>query len=267
MNDIISALILGILEGLTEFLPVSSTGHLILAGHLLGFEGDTATTFKIVIQLGAVMAVFVLYWKRYMDIAKGLLTFNFSAKNKLNAIHMVLAMIPALIVYLIFKDVIKNTLFGPAPVLIGLIIGGILMIIAARAKRTVTAENTDDITYKQALGIGLFQCLALWPGFSRSGSTISGGLLLGTSQKAAADFTFIISVPVMFGATILDMYDSRELLTADALFLFLVGFLAAFVVAMLAVVTFLNLIKRLKLEWFALYRFVLAAVFYFFVMM
>lgn len=266
MFDIISAIILGVVEGLTEFLPVSSTGHLILVGDLLGFEGDTATTFKIVIQLGAVMAVLVLYWKRYMDILKGLLTLDFKSKKKLNAIHMIVAMIPALIVYLVFKDVIKRYLFGPAPVLIGLIIGGILMIVAARVKRKVTSENSDDITYKQAAGIGLFQCLALWPGFSRSGATISGGLLLGTSQKAAADFTFMISVPVMLGATVLDMYDSRELLTADALFLFLIGFITAFVVAMIAVVTFLNLIKRLRLEWFAIYRFVLAALFFFFMM-
>lgn len=266
MNDIISAIILGILEGLTEFLPVSSTGHLILAGHLLGFEGDAANTFKVVIQLGAVLAVLVLYWRRYMDILKDLLVLDFSKKNKLNAIHIVLAMIPALIVYLIFKDYIKQVLFGPGPVLIGLVIGGILMIVASRAKRKVTSEETDDITYKQAFGIGLFQCFALWPGFSRSGSTISGGLLLGTSQKAAADFTFIISVPVMLGATVLDMYNSREFLTSDDLLLFLIGFVSAFIVAMIAVVTFLNLIKRLKLEWFALYRFLLAAIFYLIVM-
>lgn len=266
MYDIFSAIILGIVEGLTEFLPVSSTGHLILVGELLGFKGETATTFKIVIQLGAVMAVLVLYWKRYMVILKDLLAFNFSTKNKLNAVHLIIAMIPALIAYMIFKDFIKTELFDPAPVLISLIIGGILMIIAARVKRKVTAENTDDITYKQALGIGLFQCLALWPGFSRSGATISGGLLLGTSQKAAADFTFIISVPVMLGATILDMYNSRDLLTSDALLLFLIGFIAAFVVGMIAVVTFLNLIKRLRLEWFAIYRFVLAAVFFIFMM-
>lgn len=266
MYDIFCAIILGIVEGLTEFLPVSSTGHLILVGDLLGFEGDAATTFKIVIQLGAVMAVLILYWKRYMSMLKDLLAFNFSAKNKLNAIHMIVAMIPALIVYLLFKDFIKMYLFGPAPVLIGLIIGGVLMIVAARVKRRVTAENTDNISYKQAFGIGLFQCLALWPGFSRSGSTISGGLLLGTSQKAAADFTFMISVPVMLGATVLDMYDSREFLTSDDLVLFLIGFVSAFVVAMLAVVTFLNLIKRLKLEWFALYRFIIAALFFLLVM-
>lgn len=266
MYEIFCAILLGIVEGLTEFLPVSSTGHLILAGHLLGFEGKATDTFKIVIQLGAVLAVLVLYWARYMDILKGLISFDFS-KKKLNAIHLILAMIPALVTYLIFKDVIKDVLFGPGPVLIGLVIGGVLMIVASRVKRKVTAEETDDINYKQALGIGLFQCFALWPGFSRSGSTISGGMLLGTSQKAAADFTFIISVPVMLGATVLDMYMSREYLTTDDLLLFLIGFVTAFVVAMIAVVTFLKLIKRLSLEWFAYYRFIVAALFYFIVMM
>lgn len=146
--------------------------------------------------------------------------------------------------------------------MIGLVVGGVLMIIAARNRRTETADTIDGINYKQAFGIGLFQCLALWPGFSRSGSTISGGLLLGTSQKAAADFTFLISVPVMFGASLLDLYDSRDLLSSDDLLLMLIGFATSFLVAMIAVVTFIKLIKRLRLEWFALYRFVLAALFY-----
>jgi undecaprenyl-diphosphatase len=265
MLEWIQAIILGIIEGLTEFLPVSSTGHLILAGDLLGFDGEAKTTFMIVIQLGAVMAVLLLYWKRYMAILGDMVKLDFK-KGRLNVIHMALAMFPALVVYLLANDYIKRVLFGPGPVLIGLVIGGILLIVAARAKRKVTAVETDAISYKQAFGIGLFQCLALWPGFSRSGSTISGGLLLGTSQKAAADFTFMISVPVMLGATALDLYDSRSLLTSDDLWLFVFGFGAAFVVGLLAVVTFLNLIKRLRLEWFALYRFVIALLFYVFVM-
>ncbi|AVV58361.1 undecaprenol kinase [Paenibacillus vortex V453] len=262
MTDVMKAIILGIIEGLTEFLPVSSTGHLILAGHLLSFEGQTAITFKIVIQLGAVMAVLLLYWKRYLAIGANLIRMDFSPSKGLNVIHMMLAMLPALILYLLFKDTIKSQLFGPIPVLIGLVAGGLLMIIAARSRRTETAETMDRIHYKQAFGIGLFQCLALWPGFSRSGSTISGGLLLGTSQKAAADFTFLISVPVMFGASVLDLYDSRELLDSDDLFLMAIGFMTSFLVAMIAVVTFIKLIKRLRLEWFALYRFVLAGLFY-----
>jgi len=266
LEDLFKVIILGIVEGLTEFLPVSSTGHMILAGNLLGYEGGSADTFKIVVQFGAVLAVFVLYFRRYMDILKDMIRLKLNVPNKLNVIHMILAMLPALIVYLLFKDFIKNELFGPGPVLISLVAGGILMIVAELAKRRVTSENTDDITYGQALGIGLFQCLALWPGFSRSGSTISGGMLLGASRKAAADFTFIISVPVMFGATVLDLYDSRDLLTKDDLVLFLVGGAASFIVAMLAVVTFLNLIKRLRLTWFALYRFALAGLFYWLVM-
>lgn len=262
VTDVVKAIILGIIEGLTEFLPVSSTGHLILAGNLLSFEGDAAITFKIVIQLGAVMAVLILYWKRYLEIGANLIKMDFSQSKGLNVIHMILAMLPALILYLLFNDTIKSQLFGPTPVLIGLVAGGLLMIIAARSRRTKTADTMDGINYKQAFGIGLFQCLALWPGFSRSGSTISGGLLLGTSQKAAADFTFLISVPVMFGASLLDLYDSRDLLNADDIFLMLIGFTTSFLVAMIAVVTFIKLIKRLRLEWFALYRFVLAALFY-----
>ncbi|GIO92392.1 MULTISPECIES: undecaprenyl-diphosphate phosphatase [Paenibacillus] len=267
MSDVVKAIILGIIEGLTEFLPVSSTGHLILAGSLLNFEGDAATTFKIVIQLGAVMAVLILYWKRYLAIGTNLIRMDFSRSRGLNVIHMILAMLPALIVYLLLKDTIKSHLFGPTPVLIGLVAGAVLMIIAARSRRTETADTMDRINYKQAFGIGLFQCLALWPGFSRSGSTISGGLLLGTSQKAAADFTFLISVPVMFGATLLDLYDSRDLLSSDDLVLMLIGFVTSFLVAMIAVVTFIKLIKRLRLEWFALYRFVLAAIFYFIIIL
>ncbi|MNO49524.1 Undecaprenyl-diphosphatase [compost metagenome] len=262
MTDVIKAIILGIIEGLTEFLPVSSTGHLILAGNLLSFEGDAAITFKIVIQLGAVMAVLILYWKRYLEIGVNMIRMDFSKSKGLNVIHMILAMLPALILYLLFKDTIKSQLFGPTPVLIGLVVGGVLMIIAARKRRTETADTIDEINYKQAFGIGLFQCLALWPGFSRSGSTISGGLLLGTSQKSAADFTFLISVPVMFGASLLDLYDSRDLLSSDDFILMLIGFTTSFLVAMVAVVTFIKLIKRLRLEWFALYRFVLAALFY-----
>ncbi|ASA20612.1 undecaprenyl-diphosphate phosphatase [Paenibacillus donghaensis] len=266
MYEYICAVLLGIVEGLAEFLPISSTGHLILAGDLLNFEGESAVTFMIVIQLGAVLAVLVLYWNRYMSLLRGLLSLDFNTKNRLNALHLGIAMVPALVMYLSFKELIKSRLFGSAPVLIGLIAGGVLMIIAARAKRKTTSDNTDDITYRQAFGIGLFQCFSLWPGFSRSGSTISGGMLLGTSQKAAADFTFLISVPVMLGATSLDLYDSRSLLTSDDLILMLVGFVVAFVVAMIAVVTFLKLIKRLRLEWFAIYRFVIAGVFYWFVL-
>ncbi|WP_028560046.1 undecaprenyl-diphosphate phosphatase [Paenibacillus pinihumi] len=267
MEDLIKAIILGIVEGLTEFLPVSSTGHMILTADLLNFTGERAKSFEIVVQLGAVLAVLVLYWKRFAGIIVDVVKLNWMHKKGVNPMHLILAMLPAVVVGLLLHSFIKEYLFSPQTVLIGLVLGGILMIVAERVKVRVTAEDVDSITYKQALGIGLFQLLALWPGFSRSGSTISGGLLIGTSQKAAAEFTFIISVPVMFGATLLDLVKSREYLTTQDLPLFLVGLAAAFIVAMIAVVTFLNLIKKLKLSWFAIYRFALAAIFLIFVVL
>jgi len=256
MFELISAIIMGIVEGLTEFLPVSSTGHLILTAHLLGFDGERAKTFEVVIQFGAVLAVLVLYFKTFLRI----LTFKLG--QGINFIHIVLAMLPAGVIGVAAHSLIKQYLFGPQTVLIGLVLGGVLMIIADRSKRAVTAEDLDDITYKQAFLIGCFQILALWPGFSRSGSTISGGRLVGTSQKAAAEFTFIVSVPIMGGASLLDLIENRAGLTGQDLPLFLIGFCAAFIVGMLAVVTFVNLMKKLKLSWFAYYRFVLAAIFF-----
>jgi len=255
--DIISAIIMGIVEGLTEFLPVSSTGHLILTAHLLGFEGERAKTFEVVIQFGAVLAVLVLYFKTFTKI----LTFRLG--NGINFLHVLIAMLPAGIVGVLAHSLIKQYLFGPQTVLVGLVLGAILMIVADRSKITITSEEMNDITYKQAFIIGCFQILALWPGFSRSGSTISGGMLAGTSQKAAAEFTFIISVPIMGGASLLDLIDNRAGLTGEDLPLFLIGLCASFVVGMLAVVTFVNLMKKLRLSWFAYYRFALAAVFFF----
>ena len=265
MEQLIQAIILGIIEGLTEFLPVSSTGHLILAGEGLGFVGESAKTFKIVIQLGAVLAVLVLYWPKFVSLARDMLAWRFNQRGKLDAIHIALALLPAVLLGFLLHGLIKQHLFGPEPVLYSLVAGGVLMIIAERIKRPVTAAEMDDLSYRQALGIGCFQCLALWPGFSRSGSTISGGLLLGASQKATAEFTFIISVPIMLGASALDLYESRDVLVAADAPIFLIGLATSFIVAMLAVVTFINLIKRLRLTWFALYRFLLAAVFYFWV--
>ncbi|MCM3745881.1 undecaprenyl-diphosphate phosphatase [Paenibacillus pasadenensis] len=262
--DYIKAVILGIVEGLTEFLPVSSTGHMILVADLLDFTGDRAKTFEVVVQLGAVLAVFVLYFKRFI----GFLKFDFSKGSGLNALHVILGMIPAGIMGVLLHGFIKDYLFSTATVLLALIAGGVLMIAAEQyqKRRVPSAETVDDITYKQAFGIGMFQILALWSGFSRSGSTISGGIFMGTSQKAAADFTFILSVPMMFGATGVDLYKSRDLLVPEDYGLFLVGLLVSFVVGLIAVVTFINLIKKLKLSWFAYYRFGLAALFFLFMM-
>ncbi len=274
MEHIIQAIIMGIIEGLTEFLPVSSTGHMILTAYLLGLNenSEQVKTFEIVVQLGAVLAVVVLYWRKFIDILKTIPdVFRGNVKQgngtttprRLNILHIALAMLPAVVVGLILHDVIKKYLFGPQTVVYSLVIGGLLMIYAEwRKGRTAGEMSVDDITYKQAFGIGLFQCLALWPGFSRSGSTISGGILLGVSHTAAAEFTFLVSVPVMFGATGLDLYKSAQYLSMDDFGFFAAGFIAAFLVAIVAIKTFLNLLKRLSLTVFAIYRFVLAIIFF-----
>ncbi|MBH5316470.1 undecaprenyl-diphosphate phosphatase [Paenibacillus sp. GSMTC-2017] len=262
MEDLIKAIIMGIVEGLTEFLPISSTGHMILTGELIGFTGDRADTFKVVIQLGAVLAVLVLYRTRFLKM----LNFNFRKGSGLNALHVAIAMMPASVLAVALHSVIKKYLFGYETVLIGLVAGGILMIVADRSKRPIVAQELDDISYKQAFYIGCFQILSLWPGFSRSGSTISGGMLTGTSQKAAAEFTFIVSVPIMVGASAVDLIGSREFLTIADLPLFLVGLITAFIVGMIAVVTFINMMKKLRLSYFAYYRFALAALFFFIMM-
>lgn len=265
MNDIIIAFILGIVEGLAEFLPISSTGHLILVGHLLNFEGERAKTFEIVIQLGAILAISILYRQRLVSL------FNIkpilNKEKKFNAIHIILGVIPAMIAGLLLHDIIKTYLFSPNTVVIGLVLGAILMIFAEKKKAEPTSFSLDELTYKQALTIGLFQCLAVYPGFSRAGSTISGGLLAGSSYKTSSEFSFLIALPIMIGATGLDLLKSWKYLSVNDIPMFVVGFITSFIVAMFAVVTFLKWLEKLGLTPFAYYRIVLAIVFTLFVLL
>lgn len=251
--EMIIAIILGIVEGLTEFLPVSSTGHLILTGYWLGFTGERAKTFEIVIQLGSILAVVVMYRKRFID----LLSPN-KKQEGLSLAHLILGMIPAVVAGFLLHGLIKTYLFSPYTVVIGLVIGGVLMIVADLKQRPPTSSSLDDLTLRQAFSIGLFQCLALWPGFSRSGATISGGVLLGTNHKTAAEFSFILAVPMMVAASGYDLLKSYQYLTVSDIPLFATGFLSAFFVALLAIVTFIKFIERVRLIPFAIYRFVLA---------
>ncbi|ELY3465894.1 undecaprenyl-diphosphate phosphatase [Cronobacter universalis] len=262
MHSLLVAAILGIVEGLTEFLPVSSTGHMIIVGHLLGFEGDTAKTFEVVIQLGSILAVVVMFWRRLF----GLIGIHFGhppheglGKGRLSLIHILLGMVPAVVLGLVFHDFIKS-LFNPINVMYALVVGGVLLIIAEVLKpKEPKAPGLDDMTYRQAFFIGCFQCLALWPGFSRSGATISGGMLVGVSRYAASEFSFLLAVPMMMGATALDLYKSMGFLTMADLPMFAVGFVTAFVVALVAIKTFLHIIKRISFIPFAIYRFIVAA--------
>lgn len=265
MSDLIIAFILGIVEGLAEFLPISSTGHLILVGHLLGFEGERAKTFEIVIQLGAILAIAILYHKRLVSLCniKPLLR----KEKKFNALHVFLGVFPAVVVGLLLHDVIKTYLFQPYTVVIGLVAGAFLMIFAEVKKAEAIAFSLDDLTYRQALTIGLFQCLAVYPGFSRAGSTISGGLLAKANYKTASEFSFLIALPVMVGATGLDLLKSWKYLSVDDLPMFAIGFITSFIVAMLAVVTFLKLLEKIGLKPFAYYRILLAILFTLFILL
>ncbi|MFD2332945.1 undecaprenyl-diphosphate phosphatase [Cohnella sp. GCM10020058] len=267
MQNIGNAIIQGIVEGLTEFLPVSSTGHLILTGKLLGFTGEQADTFEIVIQLGAILAVAFIYWRRILSLF-GLVGIESSSNSqphsasRLNLIHVILACLPAMILGLLLHSFIKSYLFSPYTVLVGLVLGGVFMIFGQKRQPAVQAEGMDQLTYKQAIWIGLYQCLALWPGFSRSGATIVGGLITGVSYRAATNFSFLIAIPMMFAASGYELLKSYSTLTSSDIGFFAVGFIVAFAVAFLAVLTFLKLLERFKLAPFAYYRFGLAIVFF-----
>jgi undecaprenyl-diphosphatase len=264
MGEHIIAFIMGIVEGLTEYLPISSTGHLILAGHLLGFEGNKAKTFEVVIQLGSILAIAVLYWKRFLSLLNfKSLTSKDNRKGKLNLIHVILGVLPAVIVGFVLHDFIKNVLFATTYVLIGLVVGAVLLIYADKKKIKVTANTIDQLSYKQSLYIGLFQCLAVWPGFSRAGSTISGGLLVGANQKTAAEFSFILALPIMVGATGLDLIKNIHSITSGDITTFVIGFITAFIVALITCILFLKLLNKVKLSMFAYYRILLAVVFAF----
>ncbi|NWQ41335.1 undecaprenyl-diphosphate phosphatase [Bacillus sp. EB106-08-02-XG196] len=264
---IIKAIILGLVEGLTEFAPVSSTGHMIIVDDMwlqsedfLGKYG--ANTFKVVIQLGSILAVVVTFKDRFIDLlGMGRIKSNLSNQSggRLKLTQVIVGLIPAGIFGVLLEDYIDEYLFSTETVLIGLVIGAIFMIIADRfGPKIPKIQTVDQITYKQALMIGLIQCLSLWPGFSRSGSTISGGVLLGLSHRAAADFTFIMAVPIMAGASFLSLLKNWQYMTMDALPFFIAGFISAFVFALISISFFLKLIDKIKLVPFAIYRILLA---------
>ncbi|MBS2969460.1 undecaprenyl-diphosphate phosphatase [Metabacillus sp. KIGAM252] len=264
MSDIFIGMIMGFVEGMAEFLPISSTGHLILTGHLLGFEGVRATTFEVFIQFGAILAIAVLYWKRLLSL------FNIQPllrkEKKFNALHVLLGILPALIVGLVFYKQIKS-LFQPEVVVVGLVAGAILMIFAEKKRPEPISTNLDELTYKQAITIGLFQCLAVCPGFSRAGSTISGGLLSKANYKTASEFSFLIAIPLMAGATSLDLVKNWGNLSSADIPLFAAGFITSFIVAIIAVFTFLKVLGKIGLTPFAYYRIVLAVLFSIFVLL
>ena len=250
------ALILGVVEGLTEFLPVSSTGHLIVVGSLLDFSGEYAKTFDVVIQLGAILAVCWEYRRRIGSVLTGLPTRPDARRFALN---VVIATIPAVVLGLLFEKAIKAALFSPLPVAYALVVGGLVILWAEARQRARGAvpprvQSVDDLSPLDALKVGLAQCFALIPGMSRSGSTIIGGMLFGLERRVATEFSFFLAMPIIFGATTFELVRGWRLLSADALGVFTLGFVAAFVSAFACVRWLLRYIAAHDFTVFAWYR-------------
>ena len=249
---LIKAAVMGIVEGLTEFLPISSTGHLILAGSLLGFDDEKAKVFDIAIQTGAILAVVLVYWQK---IRSTIIALPRQAKAQRFALNVLIAFLPAVVLGLLFGTAIKAHLFVPIVVASTFILGGFIILWAEkRPPGAVRVEHVDDMTAMDALKVGLVQCFAMIPGTSRSGSTIIGGMLLGLSRQAATDFSFFLAIPTLAGASAYSLYKARALLSVADLPLFGVGLLFSFVSAWLCVRWLLKYISTHNFVPFAWYR-------------
>jgi len=252
----LQAIFLGIVEGLTEFIPVSSTGHLIILVDLIGFKGPPGKTFEIIIQLGAILAVCWLYRKRIFEVIIGL---PMQRKQQMFALNLCLAFLPAAVLGVMFHGFIKNVLFSPIVVAISLIAGGIVMLIIEMMRHSTTCHSIEKIKPQTALFIGFAQSIAMIPGVSRSGATIMGSILLGLDRKVATEFSFFLAIPTMLGATVYDIYKNQATLSFDGFSVIAAGFIAAFVAAMLVVKTLIKFISSHGFVPFAWYRILLGS--------
>jgi undecaprenyl-diphosphatase len=250
---LLKALILGVVEGLTEFLPISSTGHLILVGDLLDFNDEKGKIFEIAIQTGAMLSVVWEYRAKFTDVLSGLRSDRAAQRFALN---VAVAFVPAAVLGLLLGSAIKATLFRPVPVAVAFIVGALVILWAERRQHSVRVESVDDMTWVDALKVGIAQCFALIPGTSRSGSTIIGGLLFGLSRRAATEFSFFLAVPTLVAAGAYDLYKHRGLLQAHDTGVFAVGFAAAFVSAFFCIRWLLRYIAHHDFTIFAWYRIV-----------
>ncbi len=252
------AAVMGVVEGLTEFLPISSTGHLILAGSLLGFDDAKAKVFDIAIQTGAIFAVILVYWQK---IRATLVALPTERQAQRFALNVFIGFLPAVVLGLLFGKVIKAHLFTPVVVATTFIVGGFIILWAERRAPVATRiQSVDDMTPLDALKVGLVQCLAMVPGTSRSGSTIIGGMLLGLSRKAATDFSFFLAIPTLIGAGVYSLYKERALLSMADAPMFLTGLVFSFISAWLCVRWLLRYISTHSFVAFAYYRIVFGVV-------
>ena len=247
---IFKAIIMGIVEGVTEFLPISSTGHLIVVGDLINFHDD-GRVFEIAIQLGAILAVVVEYRQKFTRVALGM--FNDSQAQRFIA-NLLIAFMPAAVAGVLFISLIKTYFFNALSVATMLILGGLVILWAERRKHEVRVTDVDQMTWKDALKVGLFQVVSMIPGTSRSGATIIGGLFIGLDRKVAAEFSFFLAVPTMFAATFYDIYKHRDMLDMGDFPMFAAGFVTAFFSAWLAVKTLVRYVANHSYEVFAWYR-------------
>jgi len=257
VHDLLTIIILGIVEGITEFLPVSSTGHLILAGALIGYDGTRWELFNIVIQLGAILAVVVLYWRTFWTVLRGLQRGEPGPVRFVR--NLIIAFIPAAVIGALFHKKIEALLLQPIVVAVALIVGGIAILVIERLVRPGTTRGVADVSVSTAGGIGLLQCLAMIPGVSRSGATILGALSLGVERRTAAEFSFFLAIPTMLGASVLELVTKRhELALGQGVGIggIAIGFVVAFIVALLVVRWFVGIVGRRGFGPFAWYRIV-----------
>ncbi|MBK5001488.1 undecaprenyl-diphosphate phosphatase [Pseudomonas sp. S31] len=247
------AIILGVVEGLTEFLPISSTGHQIIVADLIGFGGERAMAFNIIIQLAAILAVVWEFRRKILDVVFGL-TSQPTARRFTG--NLLVAFMPAVVLGVLFADLIHEYLFNPITVAAALVVGGFIMLWAERREHRVEVDHVDDMRWSHALKIGFVQCVAMIPGTSRSGSTIIGGLLFGLSRKAATEFSFFLAMPTMVGAAVYSGYKYRDLFQPSDLPVFALGFVTSFIFAMIAVRALLKFIANHSYAVFAWYRIV-----------
>ena len=259
--EILTSIIMGLVEGITEFLPISSTGHLIVAGHLLGFDDmvgkDVADAYEIIIQLGAILAVVAAYPGRFVGLLR------FRENRGFAGLHgiflLVITSLPAALLGLAARGYIKRNLFSPTTVAAGLAVGAVWILLTERLRPRARKEGIDALTWREALGVGLFQCLSLWPGMSRSAATILGGMTCGIERKTATEYSFFAAVPIMIAATCYELYKSYGILNASHVTMLAVGFVVSFISAWAAVKVFIHFLSHHTLLPFGWYRLAVAA--------
>jgi undecaprenyl-diphosphatase len=261
------AIILGIVEGITEFLPISSTGHLILAGKALEFADDKAKIFSVVIQFGAISSVLVLYRQRFLALLEGSGRTGYlhalwqpGLNGSAGMLKLAMVTFPVLAIGFLCRDFIKARLFSPFPVAVAMVVGALVILLVERRTRDGGGFDAESLTWKQALIIGCIQCCSLWPGMSRAASAIIGGMLIGFNRKAATEFSFLAAVPALTAAALAEFFGAFHTMTAHDLELIAIGFVISFFTAIVSIKCFIGIVSRWSLRPFALYRLALAAV-------